>query len=53
MTLNKAEDIAIIFMYEKIWQKHLKRKSGLKLVVDSGCGTLRCRLYNGCLQPYN
>ncbi|GAI22207.1 unnamed protein product [marine sediment metagenome] len=38
ISFNKAEDIAHIFTYEKIWQKHLEGKLGLKPVMDNGFG---------------
>jgi len=53
IAFNKAYDTAHICAYEKKWQKQLKGKLVLKLVMDGGFGTLQCCLYNGCFQPYN
>jgi hypothetical protein len=50
---NKADDIATVFTYEKALQEHLEKRLALKPTTNSGSGTLQCRLYNECLQPYN
>ena len=38
INFNKAEDVAYIFTYEKMWQKHLEGRLGLKPVMDNGFG---------------
>jgi hypothetical protein len=38
ITFNKSEPVAYIFTYEKIWQKHLEKKLGLKPIMENGFG---------------
>ena len=38
INFNKAEDIALIFTYEKTWQQHLEKRLGLKPTIDNGFG---------------
>ncbi len=38
INFNKAEGIAHIFTYEKIWQQHLEKRIGLKPTMDNGFG---------------
>jgi len=35
---NEAEPMASIFTYNKVWQKHLEKRLGLKPVMDNGYG---------------
>ena len=35
---NEGEDMAIIFTYNRAWQKHLEKKLGLESTMDNGFG---------------
>lgn len=48
---NKAEDIAHIFSYVKIWQKHLEGRLGLKPVMDNGFGGKEYELPKSRIKP--
>ena len=51
INFNKAEDIAYIFTYEKIWQKHLEGKLGLKPVMENGFGGKEYELPKSRIKP--
>ncbi|MDY7028745.1 MAG: hypothetical protein SVR04_10655 [Spirochaetota bacterium] len=38
INFNEAEEIASIFTYNKVWQKHLEQKLGLKPVMENSAG---------------
>ena len=38
INFNEGEDMASIFTYNKVWQRHLEKRLGLKPVMDNGCG---------------
>ena len=48
---NKVEDVAYIFTYERIWQRHLEKKLGLKLVMDNGFGGRGYELPKKMIKP--
>jgi len=51
INFNKAEDVANIFTYEKVWQKHIEGKLGLKPVMDNGFGGREYQLPKKMIKP--
>ncbi len=51
MNFNKVEDVAYIFTYERIWQRHLGKELGLKPVMDNGFGGRGYELPKKMIKP--
>jgi hypothetical protein len=44
INFNQAEAEASIFTYNKVWQRHLEQRLGLKATRDNGCGGKEYRM---------
>ena len=51
INFNKEEKVAHIFTYEKIWQKHLEKKFGLKPLYNNGFGGREYELPKKMIKP--
>ncbi len=51
ISFNKGEDKAVIFTYEKSWQKRLEQRLGLKPVMDNGHGGREYELPKRLIRP--
>lgn len=38
INFNKGDNMATIFTYEKMWQRHIEKKLGIKPYLDNGYG---------------
>jgi hypothetical protein len=38
INFNKEEDMAVVFTYEKSWQKHIEKRMGIQPYLDNGFG---------------
>ena len=38
INLNKEDNEAVVFTYEKTWQKHIEKRMGIKPYLDNGYG---------------
>lgn len=51
INLNKAEDVASIFTYEKSWQMHLEHRLGFRPVMDNGFGGKEYQVPKSMIKP--
>jgi len=51
INFNEGEDTAHIFTYNKIWQKHLEGKLGLKPVMDNRYGGKEYQISKKRIKP--
>ncbi len=38
INFNKGDDMADVFTYEKMWQRHIEKRMGIKPILDNGFG---------------
>lgn len=51
INFNEAEDTAVIFTYNRTWQKHLEKKLGLKPIMENGYGGKEYQIQKKRIRP--